>query len=231
MSTILKALKKSEASGQRSGAPFVRASVSEGKSRWLLVPVTVCIVVLGYFLASHLLRAPASTGGTARTAGPSPAGHAAPETEAPALNAQAVALINAGRNAEAEALLRAAIEKHPDDPYLHNHLGLALKNQERPLEAVGEYEMAIGLKPDYYIAMNNLAVALETAGDRERAAEFYGKALAGNPAMSGAHLNYALLLESQGRLDEAENHYRTFLTLSGDESLKGLVRKRLKALR
>ncbi len=79
--------------------------------------------------------------------------------------------------------------------------------------------------------MNNMAVALEATGDVERAAEYYEKALAGDPSMSGAHLNYSLLLEKQGRLGEAENHYHTFLTMSKDEGLKGLVRRRLQAIK
>ncbi len=231
MSTILKALKKAEGAGARGKTPIVSSQVSGNKSKLLLIPVAVCVVALGYFFASFLLK------GSPPTVAEMPGLKAQPVTRhlevvagASTLNEQAMAHIRDGRLVKAEELLREAISKYPDNPYLHNHLGLALKRQGRVREAVSEYEKALGLKPDYFIAINNLAVALEAEGREALAMEHYEKALAGDPAMSGAHLNYALLLEKKGKLAEAESHYHTFLALSKDESLKDLVRRRLRAL-
>lgn len=228
MSTILKALKKADASGDKKKAPFVRASLSQSKGRWMLLPIAVGAVLIGFAFA-YIFRDTTPEVKLVEVMTPAPAADTAP-AGAPGLNSRAIEHLRAGRYREAESLLRDALSRYPDDPYLHNHLGLALRKQGRPMEAVAEYERAVELKPDYHIAMNNLAVALEAAGDRDLAVEYYRKALAGDPSMSGAHLNYALLLESQGELGEAENHYHTFLTLSNDENLKGLVRRRLRAI-
>jgi Flp pilus assembly protein TadD len=150
---------------------------------------------------------------------------------ASAINSNAITHIRAGRYKDAESLLKNAVLQYPNDPYLHNHLALALKKQGHLTEAAVEYEKAIELKPDYFIAMNNLAVTLEAMGQKERARELYEKVIEGAPAMGAAHLNYALFLEAQGKISEAENHYHTFLTLSKDKNLRGLVQRRLLALR
>lgn len=232
MSTILRALKRAEgSSGDKKRSPYFTASVSREKSRWLLIPVAVCVIALGYFLGTYLFKgAPAVA--PPQGAAPKAAASVAAPLDSPAeLNRRAIALIDAGKHAEAENLLRDALIKHPDASDLHNQLGLALKRQGRAAEALAEYEKALALKPDNFVAMNNLAGALEAAGQRTRAAELYRKALAGDPSMAGAHLNYALFLESEGRPGEAETHYHAFLALSKDEELKNLVRRRLSALR
>jgi tetratricopeptide (TPR) repeat protein len=231
MSTILKALKKAQGAGESRKAPLVSFQGSGNKGRLLLIPVAVCVVALGYFFAAFLLKGSTST--VAEVPGlrdqPAPRRIEAP-AGADALNEQAMAHIKAGRLGEAEELLKEAISKHPGDPRLHNHLGLALKRQGRASEAISEYQKALERKPDYFVAMNNLAVALEAEGREAEAMERYETALAGDASLSGAHLNYALLLEKKGRAAEAEGHYRAFLELSGDESLKDLVRRRLRAL-
>jgi Flp pilus assembly protein TadD len=200
-----------------------------------MVLVAVCVVVLGFFFAVYLFT------GTAPTVKPTPVTQAVPKTAAEpgaisvvgssTLNTDAVAHIKAGRHEEAESLLMNAIKQYPNDPYLHNHLGLALKKQGKLTEGALQYEKAIKLKPDYFIAMNNLAVTLEALGQKERAIKLYEDSLEGDPTISVAHLNLALLLEEKGKISEAESHYHTFLTLSRDENLRDLVRRRLLALR
>ncbi|NIT31128.1 MAG: tetratricopeptide repeat protein, partial [Armatimonadetes bacterium] len=214
MSIILKALKKAESASGKQGIPPVRASMSGEKRWWPLVLVAVCTVALGFFFATYLFMR------TAPTAAPAPVTKTTPpitsaKTDAVSvvgsstINTDAVAQIRAGKHEEAESLLRNAIKQYPNDPYLHNHLGLALKKQGKLTEAALEYEKAIELKPDYFIAMNNLAVTLEALGNKKRAMELYAKATEGDPTISGAHLNYALLLEAEGKISEAEGHYHT----------------------
>jgi tetratricopeptide (TPR) repeat protein len=233
MSIILKALKKADASkADKQKAPLTRVSVAKDRRPLLTFMVALCTVALGFFFASYLFKG-ATLPGTKRPvvvvkAPPEAGGFTVP---ASFLNSEGIQHIKAGRHMEAEAILKDAVLKYPNDVFLHNHLGLAFKKQGKLREAVGEYEKAIELKPDYYIAMNNLAVALEALGDKTRAKELYEEALAKDPSISGAHLNYALLLETYGRTDEAESHYHTFLTLATDENLKGLVHRRLRSLR
>jgi len=147
------------------------------------------------------------------------------------INADAIVQIKSKHYAAAEGILRKGIALKPDDPVLHNHLGLALKNLFKYKEAAAEYEKAIQQKPDYYEAMNNLAVTYELLGQRGKAKDFYKKALAIKPSYAEAHLNYALLLESEGNNVEAESHYHTFLTLSTDATLKSSVKERLRGIK
>ncbi len=232
MSIILKALKKADASkADKQKTPLNRVSVVKGKNPMFTVVVAACTVALGVFFASYIFEGTSITGVKRPVvvvkAPPESGGFNVP---ASVLNSKGIQHIKAGRHTEAEAVLKGAVLKYPNNVFLRNHLGLAFKKQGKLREAVGEYGKAIELKPDYYIAMNNLAVALEAMGDKTRARELYEEALAGGPSISGAHLNYALLLEAGGRTDEAESHYHTFLTLSKDENLKGLVHRRLRSL-
>lgn len=151
--------------------------------------------------------------------------------EIPSLIERASAHLDAMRYSEAEGLLREALALDPENGPAHNCLGYAIKKQGRYREASMAYEEAIRLDPAFYDAMNNLAVALEAQGKKYEAEGLYRRILSGEPASPGAHLNYALLLESENRFFEAESHYHTFLNLSRDRELKGLVVKRLKHIR
>jgi tetratricopeptide (TPR) repeat protein len=232
MSIILKALKKAESASGKQGTSPLRASVTTEKRMLPTVLVALCTVALGFFLAVYLFRGTEPTVKPATQVMPKTAGPAAVSiVGSSTLNTDAVVHIKAGRHAEAESLLVNAVKKYPTDPYLHNHLGLALKKQGKLTEGALQYEKAMELKPDYFIAMNNLAVALEALGQKERAKKLYEASIEGDPTISGAHLNYALLREAEGNVSEAESQYHTFLTLSKDENLRGLVRRRLLALR
>jgi Flp pilus assembly protein TadD len=233
MSIILKALKKAETASGKQAATSMQAYSSASRGKWPFVIVAACTVVLGFFFAAYLFKGPnpVKTQSSAKNTGATAAPKVTIPAGASALNAKAIALIRAGQHNEAESLLMDAVKKHPNDPYLHNHLALALKKQSKLEEAESEYRKAIELKSDYYIAMNNLAVTLEAMGQKERAREMYEEALEGDPSVSGAHLNYALLLEAEGKINAAEDHYHTFMALSKDSNLRSLVRRRLLALK
>ena len=147
------------------------------------------------------------------------------------LNEDAVRQIKEKNYSGAEDSLRKALLARPDDAVMYNHLGLSLKNQSRYKEASEAYQKALQLKPDYYEAMNNLAVTYETIGNREKAKSFYLKALSVKPAYAEAHLNYGLLLEAEGNIKDAESHYQAFLNISSNETLKLMVRERLKGIK
>ncbi len=237
MSIILKALKKAEAAASKSRSPQLRVSMAGGRDLRLRLIAGVCAAALVFFFIGYLIKGKPAAQRPAPAPPPSP-NALAPQPRPPAgmagasrLNSAAIDHIKAGRLAEAEKLLNDAVKAHPNNAELYNHLGLVLKKQGRLDEAVGAYRKAIELEPGYHIAMNNLAVTLEAIGDNAGARRLYEGILAEEPAIAGVHLNYALMLERDGKLDEAESHYHTFLTLSDDETLKGLVKRRLRSLR
>ena len=231
MSIILKALKKTDASATRKKLPLMRAAFTDKKSKWLVVPVALCAVLLVAVFAIYLLKdniqAPKRRAGVITTTKAS----VAPTTNAADINRMAIAHLRASRYEEAEKLILDALPRYPAEPELLNHLGLAQKRQGRAKDAASSYIKALMLKPDYHEAMNNLAVTYEALGDLRAAERLYVKVLDENPSIAEVHLNYALLLQSTGRTSEAESRYHTFLTLSSDDTLKGMVRRRLRSLK
>lgn len=64
-----------------------------------------------------------------------------------------------GNYTAALAELRKAEAINPDDPVLHNHLGLVFMARERVDDAIVHFEKAVQLNPDYSLAKNNLGSA------------------------------------------------------------------------
>lgn len=78
--------------------------------------------------------------------------------------AAAVRHHQAGRLDEAVAGYRRTLALRPDDPEIHNNLGVALRGQGRLDEAVASYGRALALRPDYPEAHGNLAMVLLARG-------------------------------------------------------------------
>lgn len=246
MSIILKALKKAE--GSKTGREVVAQAqtyqVSNKKALGIFIAgfagcVLLFSIGLYWFKSRPVSKAPVKIADKAVDVQPQKAVTAA-EKEALAvpkgpdvnrLNEDAVRQIKEKNYSGAEDSLRKALPARPDDAVIYNHLGLSLKNQSRYKEASAAYQKALQLKPDYYEAMNNLAVTYEMLGNREKAKSLYLKALSIKPTYAEGHLNYGLLLEAQGNNTEAESHYHTFLNISSDETLKSMVRERLRGLK
>lgn len=87
-------------------------------------------------------------------------------------------LIERGRFAEAEALLRAALAKDPDDAGLYLHLSRVLARLERPKEAQDAARRAIGLEPDWALPHEVLAEALINSSNLKEAEEAVNSAMA-----------------------------------------------------
>ncbi|MBI5206121.1 MAG: tetratricopeptide repeat protein [Nitrospirae bacterium] len=245
MSIILKALKKAE------GAKTGRETVAQAQAYQASNKKTLGIVIAGFaglvllfsiglywFKGRPVSKAPVKIADKAVNVQPQKAA-TAPGKEATVvpkgpdvnkLNEDAVRQIKEKNYSGAEDSLRKALLARPDDAAMYNHLGLSLKNQSRYKEASAAYQKALQLKPDYYEAMNNLAVTYEMIGNREKAKSLYLKALSVKPAYAEAHLNYGLLLEAEGNIKDAESHYQAFLSSSSNETLKSMVRERLRAL-
>ena len=78
-----------------------------------------------------------------------------------------VVLLEAGRAAEAETQLRAALTLIPPSADAHNNLGIALGSQGRLQEALAQFERALAIDPSSADALRNLQMAREgLAGGR-----------------------------------------------------------------
>ncbi|MBI4824403.1 MAG: tetratricopeptide repeat protein [Nitrospirae bacterium] len=236
MSIIHKALKRSEESKAKEKKVRMRVFLDvKGRKRlWGTLLVVLATSALVFFFILYFIKSTEQPKHQTPVALPDVKTEPAiiqsqpPKRDTSQLLEEAIKNFRESKYVVSEKLLKEALLIEPDNPSLHNHLGLALRRQGKLRDAISAYEKAMKLKPDYFEAMNNMAVALEAVGQRKKAEELYKKALSINPSYAEAHLNYGLLLEVRGRLDEAKAHYQSFLVLSKDEELKRLVQRKLR---
>lgn len=125
----------------------------------------------------------------------------------------AVVLAGSGREDEAEAALRRALELQESHPLAHNNLGLLLCAQGRAAEAQRAFRRALQLREAYPEAHNNLGALLAREGLAAEAEAAYRRALDLRQAYPEAHNNLGVLLSRQGRTAEAEAAHRRALQL------------------
>jgi protein O-mannosyl-transferase len=114
-----------------------------------------------------------------------------------------LALLEAGRGAEAVASLEASVHLQPRDWEALNNLGLARAFVGQLGEAIRCYEAALTLRPSFAKAHINLADALLEAGRVNDAIGHYEAALRLQPGDARAHHNLGSALARAGRIDEA----------------------------
>lgn len=118
--------------------------------------------------------------------------------------ARAGALLDAGRYAEAVALLEPASAAVPDDAGLLFLLGVAYGRLDRDADAVAAFERAVALDPGHAEARYDLGALYFKTGRYEAAAEAFLAIPPLHPAMTpAAHLNAGLARYRQGRIDDA----------------------------
>ena len=78
-----------------------------------------------------------------------------------------------GKFQEALNAFTQALRINPQDPVVHNWLGLTYESLERKQEALAAYKRAIELKPDYAEAHYNLGVLCLILGDRTQTEQEY----------------------------------------------------------
>ncbi len=98
-------------------------------------------------------------------------------THAQAWSNYGIALVHAGRAAEAETALSRAIALAPDDSEAWFHLGVARSERDEWGDAVSAYRHAVGLDPTDVVAWHRLGVALAETGDETGASAAFERAL------------------------------------------------------
>lgn len=131
--------------------------------------------------------------GAATSATPPPQIKAAAE-----LRNRALALIQAGRLAEAQAQLQQAIGIFPGFAEAEIRIGSIRRRLGDAEGAVTRYRRALAIKPDYAWAHLELAITLQRVGDLEDAMTHYRAAVRHNPKLFKTVL-FALVDQPNGR--------------------------------
>ncbi len=149
--------------------------------------------------------------GPARTVPP-------PQVKAAAvLRNRAMALLQAGRPAEAEVLLKEAIKVFPGFAEAEIRIGNIRRESGDTEDAVKRYRRALAIKPAYAWAHLELAICQQRAGRAEAALEHYRQAVRHNPKLYKTVL-FAMVSQPSGCfwLDIAE--LKRQLTAAAPES-------------
>lgn len=130
----------------------------------------------------------------------------------------AVALLRAGRHADAERALRALAVAQPDLAGVHANLGLLHRRAGRHDEAVAALQEAVRLSPEQPVFLNQLGVALRQAGLFAKARQAYETAIRLDAGYAAPQLNLAILLDLYlgDRVRAAEWYQRSAVLLPGE---------------
>ena len=141
------------------------------------------------------------------------------------------AYLSRGKFTQALSAFLAAERENPNDPVVHNYLGLIYRAKGRLDRAAFHFERAIALKPDYAEAMNNLGEARLRGKQWDAAIEILkkldGDLLYTTPHF--AHLNLGWAYFKKGDYDRARQYYRRALAYYQDGFEKDFTH--VKALR
>lgn len=127
-------------------------------------------------------------------------------------------LLEAGKLAEAESVLRGVIQAAPEFMTARTTLGRVLQKQKRLEEAIAVYEDALRVKPNNAEAHFDLANVLAGRGQLDAAIEHYSAALETDRLNHMAHLNLAGIYAFRGETELAREHYEAGLEEFPDSS-------------
>lgn len=115
-----------------------------------------------------------------------------------------LALIGAGRNADAIGPLQRALALDPTNAPLASALGVAFDEVGQAEMARAAYQQALILAPDDPVTLTNLGFSWILAGDLKQAEHLLRKAAVNPAAPPQARQNLAMAVGLQGRFDEAQ---------------------------
>jgi predicted O-linked N-acetylglucosamine transferase (SPINDLY family) len=116
---------------------------------------------------------------------------------------KAIEHLQAGRLAEAEALLNQALAAQPDHPDALHLLGCAASKAGRPTDAVRLIRKAIAADPAQSVFHNNLGLALLMVGDKLAAIQAFRAAIALNPDSPDSYHHLGITLCDLGEFAQA----------------------------
>lgn len=115
-----------------------------------------------------------------------------------------------------EQVARRLLGSGPQEPSLHNALGISLAMQGRFAEAAKAFGEATALAPHFAEAHSNLGNVFRDLGRRADAVQSYGAALRAAPASFEARLNLAIVLSELGRTAEGLHHIQQGIAIGPD---------------
>jgi tetratricopeptide (TPR) repeat protein len=119
-----------------------------------------------------------------------------------------------GRYADAEKLLRRALELAPGFSTARANLATALYRQNRPAEAVAELDRLLDEEADHPGHQNLKAAALGRLGSYEEAILIYEQVLARLPDQPKVWMSYGHMLKTLGRTEDGIAAYRRAIALA-----------------
>lgn len=131
-------------------------------------------------------------------------------------NNYGIALKALGREDEAEAAYRKALELKPDYPGALYNLAMLLFEQENLVQAEAHLRRALEPKPNFIDAIHGLGQVLAAKGEVHAAETTFRRVLDIDEKNAEAYVNLGKLMTQFGRLDEAVEQYRTAIRLDPD---------------
>ncbi len=126
----------------------------------------------------------------------------------------AVALLEAGRPADALPALRRAAELHPNDAEAHYNLGYDLLRLRHFSEAQERFRQSLRLDANYAAAQYGLGLALWAGGAHAESVQSFREAVRRWPSSADAYFNLGAVLEQDGQPDEAIAQYTKAIELN-----------------
>ena len=128
----------------------------------------------------------------------------------------AIALSDAGRQMEALAAARIAVERRPDSAGAHNTLGAVLHHLDRLDEAEESFRRALELNPNHLAARQNMADSRRAQGAFEVSIRWYRSVLDIDPQHAKAHAGMGRALFALGRHEQAAESLAQAVSLRPD---------------
>jgi tetratricopeptide (TPR) repeat protein len=119
-----------------------------------------------------------------------------------------------GRQEQAVASYKKALQIKPDFAEAHNNLGAALNDLGKPEDAISSLTKALRIKPDFAVAHNNLGNTLKNLGKPEEALASFSRALQIKPDYAEAHNNLGNALNELGKPEDAVASYYKALQIN-----------------
>lgn len=108
-----------------------------------------------------------------------------------------------GKNAEAVAELRRAMEMEPNSDEGYRRLGAAYLDIGRSKEAIQSYQKAVQLNPYYWQNYSNLGLAYYSLGDYENSTVYLRKVIDLEPNNADGYVNLGAAFLQAGKFQEA----------------------------